>query len=458
MTDRVHQSSSQSATAVRQSNERCGIREGAYTAIMQGVGENYFTAFALLLRATAAQVGLLAALPAFIGTVAQLASVFWLRSFDRRHRIVVVTAVLQALLWLPLLGLPLLFPAYGVPLLIACAIPFVVAGHFAIPAWNSLITDLIDPGRRGAYFAYRARVMSVTSFASVIVAGLILTWTAQHHQAWAGIAGIFLAAACARGMAAFYLQRLDEANVPGMKERHLVFKDFTDREHRPFRKFLLFSGAVQFAAMVAGPYIGVYILRDLGFSYFLYSAWAGASIIGGYLTLNGWGRIGDSYGNKKLLLASGMGLPVIPALYLLTTNSGWIILINGLAGIMWSGFHLGLQNIVYDMEASHARAGAVAISNGVNAGGAFLGTMAGGWLSSDAPTAFEIAGLSVHLTSNLPLVFAASTVCLSGSLFLIRALKEARIVEPISHHALFLELPLIKPMMDVLGARTGHQP
>ena len=41
---------------------------------------------------------------------------------------------------------------------------------------------------------------------------------------------------------------------------------------------------------------------------------------------------------------------------------------------------------------------------------------------------------------------------------MLKLLKEARIVEPISHHALFLELPLIKPMLDVLGNPVGHQP
>lgn len=458
MTAHIEAVSPQPARAVQQSNERCGIREGAYTAIMQGVGENYLTAFALLLRASTAQIGLLTALPAFLGTFAQLASIFWLRWFDRRQRVVVAAAYAQALLWLPLLGLPLLFPAYGVSLLIACAIPFVVAGHFAIPAWNSLITDLINPARRGAYFARRARVMSVTSFASLIAAGILLTWTAEHQRAWLGFAVVFLVAAFTRGMAAVYLGRLDDIQAAEAKPRDLGFKDFSDPQHRPFLNFLLFSGAINFGAMVAGPYIAVYVLRDLGFSYVLYSAWAGASIVGGYMALNAWGRIGDAYGNKKLLLAAGVGLPVIPALYLFTKDVGWIIVINGMAGLMWSGFHLGLQNIVYDLAESQARAGAVAISNGVNAAAAFLGTMAGGWLSTKAPTTFEILGVGVHFPSNLPMVFLASTLCLVAALFLIRLFEETRIVEPISHHALFLELPLIKPMRDVLGSRIGHQP
>jgi len=274
-----------------------------------------------------------------------------------------------------------------------------------------------------------------------------------------GFVTVFLIAALSRGIAAVYLRRLDEIHLPATKDYNLPLMDFmTDRRHRPFLMFVVFSGSITFAALLAGPYIAVYILRDLKFSYFMYSAWAGAAIIGGYLALNGWGRIGDLYGNKKLLLASGLGLPLIPALYLFTKDAGWIVLINGLAGIVWSGFHLGLQNIVYDLAESHARAGAVAISNGVNATGAFLGTMTGGWISTQAPTTFEVGAIGVHFPSNLPLVFLTSTMCLVGSLFLLRLLKESRIVEPISHHALFTELPLIKPMMDVLGRRVGHQP
>lgn len=137
-------------TARRLHNEQHGIREGAGTAVMQGAGENFFTAFALTFHATTSQIGLLNVLPAFIGTFAQLASVLWLRWFDHRHAIVVAGATTQAILWLPLLLLPFLFPEYGVILIITCAVLLVVVGHFTIPAWNSLITDLLDPNTRGS--------------------------------------------------------------------------------------------------------------------------------------------------------------------------------------------------------------------------------------------------------------------------------------------------------------------
>ena len=69
----ISQDASPADTAAgrRAHNEQYGIREGAYTAIMQGAGENYLTAFALTLQASTSQIGMLNTLPAFIGTFAQ---------------------------------------------------------------------------------------------------------------------------------------------------------------------------------------------------------------------------------------------------------------------------------------------------------------------------------------------------------------------------------------------------
>lgn len=448
------------AARVGERNRRYGIREGAFTAVTQGAGENYLSAYAILLHATTAQVGLLAALPAFLGTLAQLFSVAWLRWFDRRQRVVVTGAAAQGLLWLPLAILPLSFPEQGPAILIACAVPYVMMGHFAIPAWNSLITDLIDPSRRGEYFALRARVMSATGFIALTLAGLLLTWAEGHGRAWAGFLGLFVLAAATRGIAARYLGKLDESVAYLGPRRDLRLHELLVRaRHRPFRKFLTFSAAMHFASLVAGPYFVVYLLRDLHFGYVQYSAWAAAAIVGQFAALKGWGRIGDRFGNKKLLLASGLFIPVLPVLYLVTHDVLFILVINLLAGASWSGFNLGLQNSVFDLVQASERAGAVATSNTVNATASFLGALVGSWLGTVAPPRIAVPGLELEFVSNLAIVFLVSAVLRLGAIVLFtKPLEEPRDVTPISHRQLFHELPLIKPMMDVLGRRIGHQP
>jgi len=59
----------------RRTGQQDQVREGACTAVMQGAGETYVSAFALLLHATPFQIGLLSAVPPVVGTWSQLLSV-----------------------------------------------------------------------------------------------------------------------------------------------------------------------------------------------------------------------------------------------------------------------------------------------------------------------------------------------------------------------------------------------
>ncbi|MCC8985757.1 MAG: hypothetical protein LM513_04115, partial [Nitrospira sp.] len=68
----------QTAPAEREAkatSRKYGVRDAACQAAAQGGGENYFSAFALLLHASPFQIAILSALPQLVGVVAQLASV-----------------------------------------------------------------------------------------------------------------------------------------------------------------------------------------------------------------------------------------------------------------------------------------------------------------------------------------------------------------------------------------------
>src|SRR6185295_19014082 len=65
-----------------------GLRDGACQAVTQGSGEQYLSAFALLLQASPFQLSVLTALPQLIGTGAQLASVKLLQWFPDRKALI----------------------------------------------------------------------------------------------------------------------------------------------------------------------------------------------------------------------------------------------------------------------------------------------------------------------------------------------------------------------------------
>ena len=445
--------------AISERSRRCGIREGAFQAIMVGGGENYLSAFALLLHASAFQIGLLSALPQLVGTWAQLFSVKVLNRFHHRKALILVGAAGQALVWLPLLALPLVFPVRAPWLLIACAVAYVAMGHFAIPAWNSLITDLVDPDQRGAYFGHRARVMTIANFFALCGAGLLLHAAEEWEKPWAGFVIVFLLAAAARAVSTAYLARIEESSESVTREAEFRLLAFLRRERGSnFARFLVFSGLMHVSVLIAGPYFVVYLLNQLHFTYLQYTAWLAAGILGQFLTLKPWGLLGDRYGNKRVLKVTGLLVPFLPMLYVISPEFYYLIGVNFAGGVIWAGLSLGLQNYVFDAVQPEDRAKGVAVWNAVNALGWFLGAMIGSWLAAIVPSELALLGWHLSLVSNLPFVFFISGVCrLIVSLSLLGTFRETRRVEPISRRDLVAELPLIKPLADTFGGGARRE-
>lgn len=424
------------------------VKEGACSAMMQGSGESYLSAFALHLHATPFQIGLLAALPPIIGTCSQLLSVNVLDRIHVRKPLIVGGAAAQALAWLPVFLLPVLFPASGAWLLLAGVILYFAMGHVTIPAWNSLITDLVDPDTRGAYFARRAKVIAISSFLALALGGLLLQASARwRHPVW-GFGLIFLLAAGARLASVHYLSRLDEDHGgPRLEPAGGVLEFLRSRRSIMFRRFLVFSGSFHIAAMIAGPFFVVYLLRDLHLTYAQYGIWMAAPILGQLITLKEWGRIADKFGNTKVLAVTGLVIPVLPVLYLLSPTWWVVVCINFVSGMIWPGFSLSLGNYVFDVVQPNDRARGIAVYNAVNAAGAGIGALLGSWLATVAPAELLLFGMALPLASNLPLVFLASgALRLLVSVTLLKTFRERRRVTPITHRELVTHLPIIRPV------------
>ncbi len=430
---------------------RYGIHDGACQAITQGSGEHYLSAFALLFQANAFHLSVLSALPQLIGTVAQIASVKLLKWFPHRKALISAGTFGQALAWIPILLLPLLWPHWGPWLVIAGAAVYFACNQFTTPTWNSFITDRLDQHARGTYFARRARIVASLSFCALCLAGGLLSLWQNGSATWWGFAVIFLLAGGARLLAALALASVEDAHPTAHLEAQQGFRQFLrHRTTQDFRRFLLFSGLMHAAVLIAGPFFVLYMLQDLHLSYLGYGTWLAAGILGQFLTLSTWGQFGDRFGNKALLTVTGFTVPFLPMLYLVSPNLPFLLIVNFLGGIVWAGLALGLQNYVFDSVGQEDRAKAVAVYNTVNAIGWSFGALLGSWMVEVLPRHIEVGGFSLHSASNLPLVFFISgCLRLLVSFGLLRSFHEAREVECLSHRRLFSELPLIKPVTQL---------
>jgi MFS family permease len=210
---------------------------------------------------------------------------------------------------------------------------------------------------------------------------------------------------------------------------------------------LLFSGLMHASVLIAGPFFVLYILQDIHLSYFGYGGWLAAGLLGQLLTLQAWGQFGDRFGNKALLSITGFTVPILPMLYLVSTNVGFLLVVNFLGGVIWAGLALGLQNYVFDSVRPEDRAKAVALYSTVNAIGWSVGALLGSWLVEHLPARIEWAGFILQPASNLPFVFFLSGVLrLLVSSSLLGTFHEARQVERVPRQQLLWELPLVKPV------------
>ena len=409
------------------------LKDAAAFATMTGVGETYLSAFALFLKATTPQIGLLASFPPLLASLAQLLSAWLGRLTGHRKRIVLAGAALQAFAWLPILLLPLLFPQHAVTLLIASVVLYYGGAHLGAPQWSSLMGDLVPSRRRGRFFSLRTRIVTITTFSALMLGGFLLHVAQQRDMTLYGFVTLFIVACIARLVSVYHLSCMKDsgANVAAL-EIPVGPGWWTRLRQSNAVRFSVFFALMQFSVAIASPFFTVYMLRDLQFSYLQFTLNTGAAIFAQFLTLAQWGRISDFW---------------------------YLLFLQALSGFSWAGFSLAASNFIYDLIAPHRRATYLAVHNVLAAGGIFAGALLGGYLGSVLPTDIELFGNTYSWISPLYGVFVVSTLVRAAIvLFLLPKLREVRNVRHISIPDVIFRVTRINALAGVFFEIIGSRP
>ncbi len=406
------------------------VRESTASAIMGGAGENYISAYALFLKASTGQIAFLAAVPALLGSFAQLISAWIGHCTGRRKTIILIGVILQGLMWLPMIWLPYFFPSHAVAILIASIVLYYLGSNLASPVWNSLLGDLVPENERGRYFARRSRISSLANFIALAGAGFVLHFWQLRGEVQLGFLAVFSIAMLARLYSAYQIHGMIEpVHTQVDHEAQSLRGLLSGLKQSNFARFSIFMALMNFSANIAGPFFTVYMLRDLHFSYLEFMASSATVIMMQFFTISIWGRISDAFGNRLILAVTGFIIPVLPVLWLFSTNFWIILAIQLLGGLAWAGFNLSAGNFVYDTVPPSRRSVYGAMHNVLGAISVFLGTSLGGYLSMRLSTHAELFGIHIEFASALSWVFLISAVArLNTAISFIPLLKEARVV------------------------------
>ncbi len=260
---------------------RFSIFDGASYNAMLGLTQDFIAPFALALKASTAQIGLLASLPNLALALSQLGSPFISEKLRSRKSLLVPLVIAQAVLWMPMLLMPQLFEGAAVWWLIGLFTVGSVVGALGNPAWGSMMADLVPTGMRGRYFGFRNKVGGITLLVCFILGGAALQLSGG--QVMLGFGVLFGGATVFRLASAFFLSRMHE---PPPRRCPDPFKPVQELRTLPATRvgrFSVFVAAMMLSTHVAGPFFAVYMLRELGFSYWTFVIVTAAAAVANFL-------------------------------------------------------------------------------------------------------------------------------------------------------------------------------
>lgn len=443
---------------------RHSVKDGVSYSVMIGSGESYFTAFALFFKATTAQIGVLATLPPLLASFVQLISAWVGRRLKKRKPIIVFGASMQGLALIPLAILPVLFPDHAIPILVVCAILYFSGANLAVPQWGSMMGDLVAERRRGRFFGRRTRLCSITSFSALILAGITLDLFDRNAYTMTGYIVIFLAAVIARFVSVYHLSQMYDPPGHVAALESPFQRGFWQRVRgSSFARFSVFFAAIQFSVAIASPFFVVYMLRDLHFTYLEFTINIAMSVLVQFLALNRWGRISDAFGNRLILVVTGLTIPLFPLLWVLSPNYIYLLIVQALAGLAWGGFSLSASNYIYDLVPPSKRAMYLAFHNVLTSTAVFCGALIGGYLGAHLPTEMDLFGKHYEWLSALYGVFIISALMrLTMAILLLPRLREMRAVRSMTVGGLVFRVARLQDLsgviFDIIGTKRRKPP
>ena len=255
-----------------------------------------------------------------------------------------------------------------------------LATQMGYPAWSALAADLVPTTLRGRYFASRNMAISMAGLICAPLAGVIIDLAGPPH----GYQVSFAIAGAVGFVATVMYSRIPDratgahAEVAGTHPREIL------AVLRSHPRFMAFTGTAllwNLALMIAGPFLSVYLVRNLGASPTQIGILAAANGIMNVVGLPLWGRLNDRFGALWVTRLTQLLIPAIPVMWAFVPNVWWLILEESFSGFVWSGFGLANFNLMLSLAPETQRARFVAIYQAVVFSAAFAGPLVGSYLA-----------------------------------------------------------------------------
>lgn len=419
---------------------KASIQDGLFYSLMVGVGETYFSAYAIFLGANDFQLALLACFPVFMGGMSQFFTVPIMDKFGSRKKLVLSGVIMQAFTYL-LIILAFLSSGLKLEVLITCVTLYMIFGQIINPIWNSWIGDLVPPSQRGIYFGKRNRVITMGTFIGMLLAGLFLKESSSRSLELEGFIVIFILAFLLRMISAFFISRKSELPIlhkPLKPEGFVAFlKSITRRNEG---RLILYMASIQFAVFLSAAYFSPYLIKTLNYDYFTYTFVIAGVPLTKFFVSRYWGQVVDHAGALKVVKICGFLLPLSTLPWIFTTDPWVLFGFQCFAGFMWAGYELSTFTFLLDSIKAEERARVTSYANIIISISSVLGGLTGAALVALGPNFWHPYAFIFTVTTVLRLIFYFSFV---------PKLKEVRLVAHIRTQDVLINIIGFRPSLGL---------
>ncbi len=325
------------------------------TAFGTLVSGTFLVGFIQLLGGSDFWIGLLTAVPAFIG-ILQIPGAVWGRRYSSFRSFIAPGGWAWRLLYLPLIVLPLIQRPSELRLIILtiCIGLATAAVQIVSPIYNEWIADLVPANSRGWYFSRRTLISTLVGMLIGFVGAVLLDQFRGQGQAAAGFSLIF-AIGCACGILSmvYFLRMKDSVRTEPVRGHvkdtfRMIVEPVKDKN---FRNILIFTAIFMASQGFAGSLFAAYAREVLNMSFTILQLTAVAHAIGTIAFVKMWGYLADKYGNKPILALLMIGVILTPGVWLATQPDrpvfNAVVLIVGhlFNGLVWSGVTVAQLNL-----------------------------------------------------------------------------------------------------------------
>jgi MFS family permease len=203
---------------------------------------------------------------------------------------------------------------------------------------------------------------------------------------------------------------------------------------------------------ISGPFFSVYMIRDLGWNYVQFTLSPIMFLLGQFLLISWWGKMCDRHGNRSVLMATSLIVPLIPIPWAFIQNFSLLMVAQFISGTVWSGFNLAASNFILDACTPQKRPRATSYYTVVNSFFSLIaGSVIGAFLAEHLPSEYAFGPIRIVFLSSLPAVFIISGILrFIPAILILPKLKEVRETEPIRSAQIIWRLTTGEPIFDQL--------